>query len=192
MPERMSALAHRPDSLPTNPVVRLSEIRPGSILQVSAWPDTLGAVEAAIIDLLGVQAPALGKAHADPNLTVAAIAPGRFLISGMAPDLAMRFAAALPSEDGAVTDMSHGRAILRVEGEAAELLARAVALDLHPSVFPPGRVAQTMVHHIDVLIHRLTMIRFDLWVARGFAESLLDWLLDAGVEIGVSFERRHA
>jgi sarcosine oxidase gamma subunit len=27
-------------------------------------------------------------------------------------------------------------------------------------------------------------------VLRGFAESLLDWLLDAGAELGTAFERR--
>ena len=190
MAERASALAHRPESTPAKPAVRLSEVRPGSILQVAAWPDTLGAVEAVITDLLGVQAPVVGTASADPNLTIAGLAPGRFLISGMAPDLATRFEAALPSEDGAVTDMSHGRVILRLDGEAAPLLASAVALDLHLSVFPPGRVAQTTIHHIDVVVHRLTATRFDLWVLRGFAESLLDWLLDAGLEIGIAFERR--
>jgi heterotetrameric sarcosine oxidase gamma subunit len=190
MAERASALAHHPDAAPAGAVVRLSEIRPGSILQVSAWPDTLGAVQEVIADLLGVQPPGVGMGLADPNITVACVAPGRFLIAGMAPDLAMRFEAALPSEDGAVTDLSHGRVILRLDGEAARLLASAVAIDLHPSVFPPGRVAQTMIHHIDVVIHHLTATRFDLWILRGFAQSLLEWLLDAGVEMGVSFERR--
>ena len=190
MAERRSALAQLPASTPTRAVVRLSEIRPGSILQVSAWPDTLAAVEAVITDLLGVQAPTVGMALADPNLTVAAISPGRFLISGMAPDLAARFEAALPSEDGAVTDLSHGRVILRLDGEAAALLAAAVAIDLDPSVFPPGRVAQTMVHYIDIVLHRLTRTRFDIWVLRGFAESLAEWLLDAGAEMGIAFEQR--
>ncbi len=190
MAERASALAHRAESIPAKAVVRLSEIRPGSILQVAAWPDTLAAVESAMADLLGVRAPPLGMALADPNITVACVAPGRFLIAGMAPDLAARFEAALPSEDGAVTDLSHGRVILRLDGDAATLLASAVTLDLHPSVFPPGRFAQTAIHHIDVAVHRLTATRFDLWVLRGFAESLLDWLLDAGAELGTAFERR--
>ena len=192
MAERASALAHRPDGVPGEAVGRLSEIRPRSILQVSAWPDTLPSVQAVITDLLGVQPPTVGMALADPNITVACVAPGRFMIAGMAPDLAIRFEAALSSEDGAVTDLSHGRVILRLEGEAARLLASAVALDLHPSVFPPGRVAPTVIHHIDVLVHRLSATRFDLWVLRGFAESLLDWLLDAGVEIGVAFEQGRA
>ena len=189
MLQRRSALADLSAPAPRNAVVRATEIRPGSILQIGAWPDTLQTVEAVIGDLLGVQVPAVGSAVADPNLTVAAIAPGRYLISGMAPDLAQRFEAALPSADGAVTNLLHGRVILRLDGEAAALLSRCVAIDLDPSVFPPGRVAQTMIHHVDVLIHRQKRTVFDLWVLRSFAASLVEWLLDAGLELGVRFEQ---
>lgn len=187
MLRRRSALAHLSAPAPKKAVVRMTEIRPGSILLVGAWPDTLQTVESVIGELLGVRVPAIGSAAADPNLTVATIAPGRYLISGMAPDLAQRFEAALPSTDGAVTNLLHGRVILRLDGEAAMLLSRCVAIDLDPSVFPPGRVAQTMIHHVDVLIHRQKRTMFDLWVLRSFAESLVEWLLDAGLELGVSF-----
>jgi methylglutamate dehydrogenase subunit D len=190
MLHRRSALADLSGPAPRNAVVRATEIRPGSILQVGAWPDTLRTVETVIEELLGVQVPPVGSAVADPNLTVAAIAPGRYLISGMAPDLAQRFEAALPSADGAVTNLLHGRVILRLDGEAAALLSRCVAIDLDPSVFPAGRVAQTMIHHVDVLIHRQKRTVFDLWMLRSFAESLVDWLLDAGLELGVSFAPR--
>src|SRR5688572_13819565 len=155
MAQRRSALAHLPPLGSTEARVSLSESRPGSLLQVAAWPDTLATVETVIAELLGLGVPPLGTAVADPNLTIAATAPGRFLIAGIAPDLAPRLVAALPSEDAAVTDLSHGRASLRLQGNAAsELLAKGVALDLHPAAFPPGRVAQTAIHHIAVLLHR--------------------------------------
>ena len=59
--------------------------------------------------------------------------------------------------------------------------------DLDPAVFPAGRVVQTMIHHIDVVIHRRSEAHFDLWVLRSFAESLAEWLLDQGVELGIGF-----
>lgn len=192
MADRGSALAHLSHPVAANPQVTLSEIRCGSILQVGAWPDTSQIVEAAIADLLGVQIPRLGHAYSDPNATLAAIGPGRFLIAGAAPDLAPRFEAALPSADGSVTDLSHGRAVLRLEGSAtAALLAKGVALDLHPSAFPPGRAAQTMIHHIDVLLHRRAEAQFHLWALRGFAEALAEWLLDAGLEFGIAWPNGH-
>ena len=189
MAERRSALAHLAPVASAPARVTLSETRPGSLLQVAAWPDTLATVESVVAELLGVPVPPLGWAFSDPNLTIAAVAPGRFLVAGVAPDLAPRLEAALPSSDAAVTNLSHGRAILRLRGEAAaKVLAKGVALDLDPAIFPAGRVAQTAIHHIDVMIHRQAEMIFDLWVLRGFAEALVEWLLDAGLEYGIAFE----
>jgi sarcosine oxidase subunit gamma len=190
MAERRSALAQVSSPGPASPAVTLTEVRPGCILQAAAWPDTLATVEAAIADRLGVPAPVPGRAHSDPNLTIAAVSRGRFVICGTAPDLAGRLAAALPASAGTVTDLGHGRVILRIEGEAVALLGCCVALDLDLSVFPPGRVAPTMIHHIDVLLHRQSHKSFDVWVLRSFAEALAEWLLDAGLELGVAFERK--
>jgi heterotetrameric sarcosine oxidase gamma subunit len=186
MAERAAALAHLPMAGSSSATVSLQEVRAGSILQAAAWPGSLPTVEAAIRDLLGAVVPPLGGATADGNVTVAAIAPGRFLIATVTPDLAVRFEAALTSEDGAVTDLSHGRVILRLDGEAAAaLLAKCVALDLHEAGFPSGRFAQTMIHHIDIGLHRLSRTSFEIWVLRSFAESLAEWLLDAGLEFGL-------
>jgi sarcosine oxidase subunit gamma len=190
MAERVSALAHLASAPSAQASARatLSERRPGSILQVVTWPDTAEAVRAAIADLLGIQVPAVGFAYADPNVTVAAVAPGRFMIAGSAPDLPRRFEGAFQSDQAAVTDLSHGRTILRLEGEAATaVLSSCVALDLHPTVLPPGRAAQTSVHHIDVLLHRLSETSYELWALRSFAEALAEWILDAGVEHGIVF-----
>lgn len=188
MAERLSSLAHLPGATTANGRVRLSEVRQNSILQVQAWPETGETVRRVIGELLGIEAPAIGRASTGPGITVAAIAHGRYLISGHADDLPQKFEAALPSSEGAVSDVSHGRVILKLEGEAAAtVLATSVALDLDLSVFPSGRVAQTMIHHIDVVIHRRAEMHFELWVLRSFAESLAEWLLDAGLEHGIGF-----
>ena len=97
-----------------------------------------------------------------------------------------RFEAALTAADATVTDLSHGRTILRLEGEAAaDVLAKGVAIDLDPAAFPTDRVAQSMIHHIDIVLHRLGPDAFELWVLRSFAESLAEWLLEAGAEFGI-------
>jgi sarcosine oxidase subunit gamma len=86
--------------------------------------------------------------------------------------------------------MSHGRSVLRLAGEAAAaILSKGMAIDLHPNVFPPGRVAQTLIHHVDVLVHRRAGADFDLIVLRGFAEFFAEWLLIAGTEFGLGFHR---
>jgi heterotetrameric sarcosine oxidase gamma subunit len=189
MGERHSALAHLPTAAGGGRVT-LSELRVGSILQIQAWPETAAAVQRVISELLSVEVPAIGKAAVGAGVTVAAIAPGRYLVSGNTDDLAQKFEGALTSGDAAVSDISHGRVILKLEGEAAaSVLSTSVALDLDASAFPAGRVAQTMIHHIDVVIHRRSETHFELWVLRSFAEALAEWVIDQGLEFGIGFAK---
>ena len=189
MAERQSALAHLRHESSGASNATLAEKKPGSLAMVTAWPETLAKVEIALSELLGVRTPAAGTAAVSEGTTVAAIGAGRFFVATDATDLAARLEAALLSADAAVTDLSHGRTILRLEGEAAaEILSRCVAIDLDLPVFPVGRAAQTMIHHIDVLIVRRAGQSFDLWALRSFAEALAEWILDAGLELGVAFD----
>ena len=179
MVERRSALAQLETSTGERAEVRLTEVRPSSILQLQAWPHTLKRVRRAIAELVGLEAPAVGRAAAASDVTVAAVAPGRYLIAGQAGDLLERIEAALPSGDAAVTDLSHGRMILKLDGTgAAAVLQTSVLLDLARSAFPPGRVAETPIHHVNVLIHRRSETEFEVWAPRSFALSLAEWLLD--------------
>jgi len=180
MADRLSPLAHvrlAPSSQDRG-IERayLSYPRPGSIVQIAAWPDTNGMVHAAVEDVLGVKPPNLGSAVRHWDVTIAATAPGRFLLSSGETDLAQRFAA-MPVAHGTVTDLSHARTIMSVAGsDVVEVLLQHVAIDLDLIAFPPGRVAQTQIHHVDVLVHRVEEHHFDVWVFRSFAESLAHWL----------------
>jgi sarcosine oxidase subunit gamma len=188
MPDRVSALKHLASAPAASAGTHLSEVPAGSILQLQAWPQTVGTVQRVVTDLLRVDTPQIGRATTAPGVTVAAVAPGRYLVAADAPGLAEKFEAALPSADGAVSDMSHGRVILRITGPSAvAVLTTSIALDLDPAMFTVGRVAQTMIHHVDVVLHRRGDAEFELWVLRGFAEALLEWLLDQGEPFGVAF-----
>ena len=80
----------------------------------------------------------------------------------------------------AAVDVSANRVCLELSGEgAADVLARGCALDLHPSVFPPGRCAQTLVARAQVILYR-TDDAFRLLVRPSFADYLRAWLRDAG------------
>lgn len=189
MADRLSALAPISASAPEGASLVLSEARPLAILQIQAWPQTLAAVEAVVTQGLGLsEVPPAGSTATFDGGALCALGAGRFLLSTGSDDIAATFRTAFSSADAAVTDISHGRAILSLEGDAAaELLSRCVALDFDADVFPPGRVAQTAIHHVDVLVHRLTDSRFEIWALRSFAESLAEWLLDAGAGLGVRF-----
>lgn len=188
MADRRSALAGLARPVPAAaPQATLREIAPGSIVQVAAWPETAERVRAAIAALIGIAPPALGRAAGDDRAWAAQISPGRYLLLTERGDAAAGLEAALAG-DAAVTDLGEARTLLRLEGPmAAAVLAKGVALDLDPAAFPVGRAAPTAIHHVDLLLHRRGADRFDILVFRSLAESLGEWLLDAGLEFSLSF-----
>jgi sarcosine oxidase subunit gamma len=90
----------------------------------------------------------------------------------------------------AVSDLSHGRAVVRISGPAArDVLAKGCSIDLHGRRFLVGDCAQTSLAGIAILIHAVADDpAFDLYLPRGFAASAWAWLLDAGAEFGCRVE----
>ncbi len=88
-----------------------------------------------------------------------------------------------------VIDQSHGRVVLRLEGPASRsVLQKGIDIDLHPVAFGRGAVAQTGIAGMAVLVHAVADEAFDLYGNRSFALSLLDWLLEAGLEWNIVLE----
>lgn len=92
----------------------------------------------------------------------------------------------LAIDGGSLTDVSHGRAVLRIKGpNVRELLAKSCGLDLHPRVFQAGHCAQTSLAHTGVLLHRPHAgDEFELYCARSYAQHLWQWLSEAADEFG--------
>ena len=190
MADRLSALAN----LAASPAAqgagaRLAELRPAAIAQVTAWPDTAKDACKAISELVGMAPGPVGSVVGHDAVTVITAAPSRYLLVSEDDDLVGALTAALPADQTAVTDLSHARTMLRLSGEAAaNILGKGLAIDLHPSVFPAGRAAQSIIHHMDVLVIARENEVFDLVVFRGFGLSLAEWLLDAGLEYDIGFD----
>ncbi|WP_216850546.1 MULTISPECIES: sarcosine oxidase subunit gamma [unclassified Acidisoma] len=87
-----------------------------------------------------------------------------------------------------LTDQSDGRSVLRLSGSRTrETLAKGLAIDLHPRAFTPGDTALTLAGHIGVQIWQLDDTpSYEIAVARGYAGSLIGWLLPAGEEFGIT------
>jgi heterotetrameric sarcosine oxidase gamma subunit len=85
------------------------------------------------------------------------------------------------ADQPAAVDVSANRVCLELAGEgAADVLARGCALDLHSSVFPPGRCAQTLLARAQVILYRTDEHAFRLLVRPSFADYVRAWLRDAG------------
>ncbi len=77
----------------------------------------------------------------------------------------------------AAVDVSANRVGFELSGEgAADVLARGCALDLHPSVFPVGSCAQTLLARTPVILLAPGDHAFRLLVRASFAGHIRAWL----------------
>ena len=124
--------------------------------------------------------------------TILWLAPNRWLVvcageESAALETGLRDA--LGSTFAAVNDVSQGRTVIRVAGaRARDLLAKGCPLDLHASAFPTGACGQSSLAKINVLVHSVDSGAdapiLDVYVARGFALSLWEFLTDGAGEFG--------
>lgn len=166
--------------------VVITETRPGSIIEVAAWPEQrtvlLEAVRAAVSLDLGDR-PGAGRTH--EGRSGFGIGPGRFLLVDRAEGLTQALANAIGIETGSVTDLSHGRTAIRIEGERAEwVLSKLFAIDFSLAGFPVGEGRATAHHDISAAIQRTDAQRFDIYVFRSFARSFWKVLCHSAEEVG--------
>jgi sarcosine oxidase subunit gamma len=80
----------------------------------------------------------------------------------------------------AAVDVSANRLCFELSGDDVEdVLAQGCSLDLHPSVFAPGRCAQTLLAKAQVILHRTDPETFRIFVRPSFAPYVRSWLEDA-------------
>lgn len=146
-----------------------------------------------------------GASPAGTNALVAHSGPGEWLVlspPGTAADMTARLerVAAATRADGTagastlelvtVTDLTHGRALLRVTGEQAPaLFARLCTINFNDTVTPNGAAFRTEVAHLatEVIRDDLPTGRrsYLLHCERSSGQYLFDVLLDAGADLGV-------
>ena len=160
-------------------MVEVAERRPATILQAAGWPEDRAALHTALAAWLGAPPPELGWARSHDGRTVMAVAHGRWLLLADTP---------VPPPDApplVATDLSAARRVLRLTGPDLEPLLRSgVGFDPDARAFPPGRVAQTLIHLVPVLLHRIDEAAVDLLVPSSWAHALRAWLDDALVAGG--------
>lgn len=193
MPERTSALGEmhslRPDG---DAGLVLGEVRSVSLVQVQCWPGSRVQAERALEKATGLTPVGLNHVATDAQNILMTLGPGRWMLQSMQDDLFAHLDDTLPARHLTVTDLSHARSVLAVEGrDAARVLNIGLPIDLHPSAFPPGRVAQSLIHHVDVTVRCVAEGRFEVSCMRSFGQALFDTLADAGAPYGVRFDPLH-
>lgn len=189
--ERLSPLApvYRPGShgnFDDGVGVALSELAPASIVQLAAWPSQEKKLIDAIHKVTGLSMPDGAGGGAVKGAKAAfGFAPGKFLVSDETDDLADAFGKVVTPAAGTVTDLSHGRTVIRIEGPEAEwVLAKLFAIDFALTGFPLGAGRSTTHHDVFAQIQRSAADQFDIYVFRSFARSFWNTLCHAAAEIG--------
>jgi sarcosine oxidase subunit gamma len=157
--------------------VRVTGRGPLDIVQVAAFGDAV-ATAARLSKHFGLAiTPAPNRAISNGYLTVLWHGPGQWLIvrAPAATPLADELARAC-GEDAAVVDLGHARSVLRFEGEGVrDVLATGTSIDLRPAHFAPGACALTALGKIGALLHAAAPATIDVYVARSYAQALIEW-----------------
>ena len=124
--------------------------------------------------------------------TLVWLAPDEFLVlceAGEEAGLHSQLMLDLGKVHAAVTNVTDALCAMSLRGPALrKVLAKGCALDLHPSVFTAGMCAQTMLSHAAVTLVAVSDDQFTLICRTSFAAYVHDWLMDGGLEYGVSFK----
>lgn len=101
----------------------------------------------------------------------------------LGPDEWLWLGAAPPELEGLdAIDISHRHLGFVLEGPgAADALNEGCPLDLAPAAFPPGACTRTLFGKIEIILWRRDPDRFEIEVARSFAEPLRS-LLQAALD----------
>jgi heterotetrameric sarcosine oxidase gamma subunit len=201
----------------SEPVARSPITPPPPVVVIDGWEVSgrraragLTLTDCTPLTKVGVRAPAGGRAAAelavpfgraarDPGGTlVAGAGPGEWLLlaapgrgpalMGRAEDLAARFADELVT----ATDLTHGRALMRLTGPgAAGVLAKVCGIDTGDGITPDGAAFRTSVAALatDVIRDDIGGVRsYLLHCERSSGAYLFGELLSAGSEFGVEID----
>ena len=169
------------------PGVTLSVRHPMSIVTIIARKGQSAALGKAIEAAYKCPLPGVGESAAKGALTFHWCGPEQYyaVAEGMVDGELYRELKARLDGLASCSDQSHGRIILRIAGpKARTLLAKGTPVDLHPSVFGPGKSAVTQMAHVGVHLAQTGRDEFELSVFRGFAESFWEWLTEQAEEFG--------
>jgi len=151
----------------------------------------------------GAMAKALGvpfgRAGREESWLVAGSGPGEWLVlappgaaAAVADWLAMMAADAAGDEFVSMTDLTHGRALVRITGpDAAGLLARLCGADLHDDMAPDGAALRSAVAGVATDIirdDRAGIPSYLLHCERSSGQYLFGALVSAGESLGIEVD----
>jgi len=111
-------------------------------------------------------------------------APKTWLVISSKENIAETIKEKCNSENFALTDISHSRAVIKIKGlQAKEILKKGSPINLNE--FEKNNCAGTVFHGINIVIDSIDNIEtYHLLTLRSFGESLYHHITDAALEFG--------
>jgi sarcosine oxidase, subunit gamma len=164
------------------------------LTQINLRLDPASPVADAAGKELGLALPTeAGSSARSGDVSVLWLGPDEWLVVGPpggSEHMTTRLRSAAGTEPVSVVDVSAQRTTLSLSGPGArDLLALGCAVDVHARAFGVGDCTQTMLAHAPVVLLRrepgegAAEPAFWVLVRASFAAHLVDWLVDACVEI---------
>jgi len=169
MLERRSALASAKPYVSAK--LAINE-RPGfTLTQVAGTEERIASVT-------GPLPEKVARAQVNGPHVIFRIGPSQFWIVGPETD----DVAARLQGHAIVTPLSSSRVRITLDGAPARrVLSMLVPVDVHQTVFTPGTVALTGIHHTPVTVHCMAENTFDIYVMRTFAQNVWEVVTDAAL-----------
>jgi len=139
----------------------------------------------AIEAVLGMALPGVLKMHSNGELSIRWISPDEWLV--IAPgargfEIEQALVNAVQGHC-AIVNVSGGQTLLRLTGEnVLQVLQKSVPLDVHPRVFPVGKVVTGVFAKTQAVISRTDEALWELVIRRSFADYVWLWLQDSCAE----------
>ena len=171
--------------------VRLSAGTVSGVTLISTWHDGIDALAHALGAVLGSAVPIrTGDTVHLPRELLVRSGPQEFmLLSGHRADMVTRLRQSISADIGSVTDLSHARCIITIEGDKCrDTLSKLFALDLREQEFALDQVRLTGHHHVPCMLHRRARDSFDIYVMSTYAFDQLATIIDAALEYGVALQ----
>ena len=165
-------------------LLNILEVKDLSIIQIVQYQRS--KVQLSTIQIDGLDfALQSSKVSSNKETRILWSAPNTWLVISRKENIVKAIQEAFNSENFAVTDISHSRAVIQIKGfEAKEVLKKGCPLNFNE--FKKNNCAGTVFHGINIVVDLVDNDpdTFNLLTLRSFGESFYHHITDAALEFG--------
>ena len=166
-----------------NNLLKVSEVNELLIFQIAQYKNS--SFDMSIIKLDGLSFPSSLKSTSNSNTRILWLGPNNWLVFSSDLDLIQKEKDQFKEEDFAITNISHSRTIIELEGDLVnEVLKKGCPLDINS--FKEGDCANSVYNGITITIDFVSEKPNKVRISglRSFGESLYHSITDACLEFG--------